>query len=87
MGVRVTTTINPKLSSLLRKHDLELKYAYITNRDNGDPDSLSIIISGILTLPAYEELDKWAAFVISPHSDICLELYTALPDDIKTCTI
>ena len=87
MSVRVTTGINPKLSSLLRKHDLKVNYAYITNRDNGDPDSLSIIINGILTLPAYNELDNWAAFVVSPHSDTCLELYTALPDDIKTCTI
>lgn len=87
MGVRVTTTINPKLSSLLRKHDLELNYAYITNRYNGDPDSLSIIINGFMTLPALEELAKWAAFIISPHSDTCLELYTALPEDIKTCIV
>ena len=55
MSLRVTTGINPKLSALLRKHDLKVNYAYITNRDNGDPDSLSIIIDGILTLPAYTQ--------------------------------
>ena len=87
MGVRVTTGIKPKLSALLRSHDLEVKYAYITNRDNGFPDSLSIIISGIMTLPAYQQLEPWAAFVISPYSSTTLELYTALPDDIEKCII
>lgn len=88
MYTRVTRELQPELQDLLRSLDLEYQYAYTSLDSHGNIHSLSILVEcAAISLDDLESLLPWGSFIVSPHNDVTLELFTSLPDDIEKCII
>lgn len=88
MYTQVTSVLQPELLDLLRSLDLEYQYAYTTHDSNGNILSLSILVEcAAISLDDLGRLLPWGIFIVSPHNDVTLELFTALPAAIEKCII
>lgn len=88
MYTRVTRELQPELIDLLRSLDLEYQYAYTTHESDGNILSLSILVECVaISFDDLETLLPWGSFIVSPCNDVTLELYTALPSEVKKCII
>lgn len=88
MEIKVTTELKPELQDLLSSLDLEYQASYKTRDENGNIRSLTILIECVaISIGDLERLLPWGSFIVSPHNDATLELYTSLPAEIEKCII
>lgn len=88
MQIRVTRELKPELQDLLSSLDLEYQASYTIRDENGNIRSLTILIEcAAISIGDLESLLPWGSFIVCPHNDETLELYTSLPDDIEKCII
>lgn len=88
MRFRVTKELQPEFLDLLRSLDLDCQYAFVIMKDNYTPDSLYILLKcTAISRTDLELLLPWGTFIVCPHNDVTLALYTSLPADIETCII
>lgn len=88
MRIRVSAELQPELLDLLRSLDLEYQYAFTIRDDDNIPDSLYILIEcTAISRLDMESLLPWGSFILCPHNDVTLALFTSLPADIQKCII
>jgi len=88
MIIRVTAELKPELLDLLRSLDLEYQESYTILEANGNIRSLTILIECVaISFDDLESLLPWGSFIVCPHNDVTLELYTSLPAEIEKCII
>lgn len=88
MQIKVTRELKPELLDLLSLHDLEYQASYTIRDENGNSRCLIILIECVaISIGDLESLLPWGSFIVSPHNDVTLELYTSSPDDITKCII
>lgn len=88
MTIRKTCELQPELLDLLRSLDLEYQYSYTTQIDDNTPGSITILIEcTAISRTDLELLLPWGTFIVCPHNDVTLALFTSLPADIEKCII
>lgn len=88
MGIRVRRKLQPELQDLLRSLDLEYQESYTIHDPHGNIRSLTILIECVaISFDDLESLLPWGSFIVCPHNDVTLELYTSLPAEIEKCII
>lgn len=88
MRIRVTKELQPEFLDLLRSLDLEYQYAYTIQDDDNTPDCLYILIEcTAISRSDMVNLLPWGSFIVCPHNDVTLALFTSLPADIEKCII
>ena len=88
MRIKVTRQLQPELQDLLRSLDLEYQEVYTIQDRHNNPDSLYILIEcAAISRSDLECLLPWGSFIVCPHNDETIALFTSLPADIEKCII